>query len=332
MVRRKMDKTTNKVQHTTVGDEINYFVNGVNKIGIVVKMSGSYITMFNNDKYDTVHIDETFFVKDIIGKNKSWNDMSFEERSEELYKIKAYSPRFLGKSWEQLPPELREVMKIKDGALPKKGELPQTFQSQSMISANRGVGNEKQLKEYDNYDNKHGLTSRTDKDRTNPLTSSSRHQINVPAASQFETPEEIVEGKKTPKGSKSPKDIASKVKAFEALYKQKFENYFGKSWEQLPPELKEVLLKSNLENGSYGSIGGSPNVGISTNINFDADKDYEGHSHDDKSKEFKHDEIKPSIKKDGIGNGMVSSTDSGMYNTKYGENGRVNDQEKDKKC
>ena len=201
MVRRKMDKTTNKVQHTTVGDEINYFVNGVNKIGIVVKMSGSYITMFNNDKYDTVHIDETFFVKDIIGKNKSWNDMSFEERSEELYKIKAYSPRFLGKSWEQLP-----------------------------------------------------------------------------------------------------------------------------------PELKEVLLKSNLENGSYGSIGGSPNVGISTNINFDADKDYEGHSHDDKSKEFKHDEIKPSIKKDGIGNGMVSSTDSGMYNTKYGENGRVNDQEKDKKC
>ena len=299
MIRRKMDKTTNKVQHTTVGDEINYFVNGVNKIGIVVKMSGSYITMFNNDKYDTVHIDETFFVKDIIGKNKSWNDMSFEERSEELYKIKAYSPRFLGKSWEQLPPELREVMKIKDSALPKKGELPQTFQSQSMISANRGVGNEKQLKEYDNYDNKHGLTSRTDKDRTNPLTSSSRHQINIPAASQFETPEEIVEGKKTPKGSKSPKDIA---------------------------------LKSNLENGSYGSIGGSPNVGISTNINFDADKDYEGHSHDDKSKEFEHDEIKPSIKKDGIGNGMVSSTDSGMYNTKYGENGRVNDQEKDKKC
>lgn len=198
-----MNKINNKAQHTSVGDEINYFVNGVNKIGIVVKMSGSYITMFNNDKYDIVHIDETFFVKDIIEKNKSWNDMSMEERSNTLYDVKAYSPRFLDKTWEQLPLELREVILVK---------------------------------------------------------------------------------------------------------------------------------KSNIENGTYGSAAGSPNTGISTNINFDADKDYEGHSHDDKSVEFKLEDAKPSIKKDGIGNGMMSTNDSGSYEARYGKNNRVKDQEKDKEC
>ena len=109
----------NKIIKTRVGDEIHYYINGVESYGVVAKMSASFVTIFKEDGlFYEVPLTDTFFVKDIL-INKTWNDMSMEERADQLVKIKAYSPRFLGKSWEQLPPELREVMKVKDGALPK---------------------------------------------------------------------------------------------------------------------------------------------------------------------------------------------------------------------
>ena len=37
-------------------------------------------------------------------------DMDMEERTSELIKVKALSPRFLRKTWEQLPKELRDVI------------------------------------------------------------------------------------------------------------------------------------------------------------------------------------------------------------------------------
>ena len=40
--------------------------------------------------------------------------MNLEERTDELLKIKAYSPRFLSKTWDQLPRELQDVMKDTD--------------------------------------------------------------------------------------------------------------------------------------------------------------------------------------------------------------------------
>jgi len=100
----------NKITHTKIGDHINYFENGISGNGIVAKMSSKYITIFKDDgSFHEIHINDTFHISDIL-VNKTWNDMDMEERTHELVKVKALSPRYLHKTWEQLPPELRSVM------------------------------------------------------------------------------------------------------------------------------------------------------------------------------------------------------------------------------
>ena len=109
----------NKITSTRVGDNIHFFVNGKEDNGTVVKMNTSFVTVVkDNGVFQDIHINDTFFIKDIL-VNKTWNDMSMEERTVELYKVHAYSPRFLAKSWQQLPKELKDVMleKGKKGAL-----------------------------------------------------------------------------------------------------------------------------------------------------------------------------------------------------------------------
>ena len=102
----------NKLLHTRIGDHINYFDNGRQDSGIVTKMSSSFLTIVKEDGIShDVHINDTFFVSDIL-LNKTWNDMDMEEKTEQLLKVHAYSPRYLGKTWEQLPKELRETMKV----------------------------------------------------------------------------------------------------------------------------------------------------------------------------------------------------------------------------
>ena len=110
----------NKITSTRVGDSIHFFVNGAEDSGTVVKMDTSYVTVVKRDgNFQDIHINDTFFIKDIL-VNKTWNDMTMEERTVELHKIHAYSPRFLAKSWKELPKELKDVMleKTANGALP----------------------------------------------------------------------------------------------------------------------------------------------------------------------------------------------------------------------
>ena len=102
----------NKLMHTRIGDHINYFDNGRQDNGIVTKMDSTFITIVKeNGHVSQVHINDTFFVQDIL-VNKTWNDMDMEERTVQLQEIHAYSPRYLSKTWEQLPRELKDVMKI----------------------------------------------------------------------------------------------------------------------------------------------------------------------------------------------------------------------------
>ena len=101
----------NKITSTKVGDNIHFFVNGAEDKGTVVKMDSKFVTVVKDDgNFQDIHINDTFFIKDIL-VNKSWNDMTMEERTVELHKIHAYSPRFLAKSWQELPKELKDVMK-----------------------------------------------------------------------------------------------------------------------------------------------------------------------------------------------------------------------------
>ena len=100
----------NKIQDTHIGDHINFYVNGVSDTGVVVKMSGADIDIVKDDgKIDCIHINDTFFVKNII-VNKTWDDMDGTERTLALQKAKAPSPRFVAKDWNQLPKELQAVL------------------------------------------------------------------------------------------------------------------------------------------------------------------------------------------------------------------------------
>ena len=100
----------NKITHTKVGDDIHFYVNGKEDRGIVVKMGSSYIQVFKEDgNIADIHINDTFFVKDII-INKVWDNMSDGEKYEALNKIHAPSPRFISKKWEQLPKEIKDLL------------------------------------------------------------------------------------------------------------------------------------------------------------------------------------------------------------------------------
>ena len=100
----------NKITHTKVGDNIHYYINGQEGRGVVVKMNNAYVSVLKETgSIDEIHINDTFFVKDIVA-NKTWNDMTLEERTENLYKAHAFSPRFLSKTWEELPQELKDVL------------------------------------------------------------------------------------------------------------------------------------------------------------------------------------------------------------------------------
>lgn len=123
----------NKITYTRIGDHINYYDNGIEGSGVVAKMSAKFITIFKDDgTFSDIHINDTFHVRDIL-INKTWNDMDMEERTNELIKVKALSPRFLRKTWEQLPRELRDVISqqyqksdVEHGAYGNAGRNPNT--------------------------------------------------------------------------------------------------------------------------------------------------------------------------------------------------------------
>ena len=106
-----MKMTSNKITNTKVGDDIHFYVNGSEDRGIVVKMNNEYVTVFkeSTQEYDDIHINDTFFIKDIL-VNKEWDKMEDNERYEALVKIHAPSPRYMMKSWDNLPKEIKELL------------------------------------------------------------------------------------------------------------------------------------------------------------------------------------------------------------------------------
>ena len=127
----------NKITSTRVGDNIHFFVNGAEDKGTVVKMDSKYVTVVKDDgNFQDIHINDTFFIKDIL-VNKSWNDMTMEERTVELHKVHAYSPRFLAKSWKELPQSLKDVMKsnVEQGHLGGGGRSSQVVETNTDFDA-----------------------------------------------------------------------------------------------------------------------------------------------------------------------------------------------------
>jgi hypothetical protein len=100
----------NKIKNTKVGDDIHYYINGMEGRGIVVKMANEYLEIFKeNGQLGTIHINDTFFVKDIL-INKQWDDMEDSERYDALMKIHAPSPRYITKTWSDMPEEIKVLL------------------------------------------------------------------------------------------------------------------------------------------------------------------------------------------------------------------------------
>ena len=105
----------NKIKHTKIGDDIHYYINGVEGRGIVIKMANEYLEVFKEDgQLGTIHINDTFFVKDIL-INKQWDDMEDDERYEALIKIHAPSPRYITKRWSDMPEEIKTLLRKEGG-------------------------------------------------------------------------------------------------------------------------------------------------------------------------------------------------------------------------
>jgi hypothetical protein len=250
----------NKLKNTKIGDHINYYDNGVSGNGIVTKMSGQFIQIFKEDgQFYNINVNDTFHVADIL-VNKSWDDMDLEERTNELMKIKAYSPRFLSKTWDQLPRELKDVMK-------------EVYPDPDKNSGSKNVK---------------GFAS----------GASHQRQMNHMQDEEFPTGSgkfpDIEESKLGNAAQKSnPKDNKGNQ------FQQQSTSARGKDPTDSDDILGRAD-KSSIEDGAFGNTGSSPTTGVSTKIPFDAPKDYEGQTHETKNpdKEFQYEDQKPEVGKE----------------------------------
>jgi len=139
----------NKIKNTKIGDDIHYYINGVEGRGIVVKMANEYLEVFKeNGQLGTIHINDTFFVKDIL-VNKQWNDMDNQERYEALNKIHAPTPRFIMKVWEDLPEEIKILLQKSSKTINKVGstyEEGESKESETKDHARTGFAQNEQFK------------------------------------------------------------------------------------------------------------------------------------------------------------------------------------------
>ena len=319
----------NKISSTRVGDNIHFYVNGQEDKGTVVKMDTGYVTVLKDDgNFQDIHINETFFIKDIL-VNKTWNDMNMEERTIILHKIKAYSPRFLAKSWQELPRELKTVLENSnkdavDGnqsilGNPKVEEQSHGGQSTSARIRDSGTGIREQ-------------------DSRNPKGSIDTSQARFTPSGSGKQPE----GTGADKPSKGEHNLGFGNPEYIGDEEYKVHESSGSG--------SPTLKKSNVEQGHYGSAGRASHV-VETNTDFDAPDDYEGQTEDEKKEQFKHEAKKPQttnktiqeqLWEDWLNKETMSGGDSspaqtsittgttGMYNAVYGKDGRIKGQEKDK--
>jgi hypothetical protein len=296
-------------------------------------MDTGYVTVLKDDgNFQDIHINDTFFIKDIL-VNKTWNDMNMEERTVKLVEIKAYSPRFVGKSWQELPRELKVVLEdtAKDALrqtgfhsnIPK--EEDQTYAGQATRARINGGDTGSQPARDTNsleYDDAYpkGVTQPTGKKPTLAESGDDGLATALEGTGNNDKPKGVKYGdyqSHTMRSGKSPKDMETK--------------------------------KSNVEQGHLGTAAGNPESGVETNQTNDATDDYEGQTEDEKKEQFKHEAKKPVTKtiqeqlwEDWLNKETMSGGDSspaqtaittgttGMYNAVYGKDGRIKGQSKDK--
>jgi hypothetical protein len=297
--------TLNKIQHTKVGDDIHFFVNGVENRGIVVKMGGTYVSVFKEDgNIHDIPINDTFFVKDIL-INKTWDQMSDEERVDILQQVRAYSPRFVQKNWDDLPRELKTVISEKSDGFKKlkpvyEGDTEQADKAtgieQNHDKDNLEVeeANHAQTGFAQTQQNTIGKQSAEDIDDQNTFSSSAQEPMQSHAlqsrsarneAEEGLTYEEAMDkvGDPTKLKQALPSVGLSSDTAVEAEHRQDKNPTRGKHPKKsIDDTLKTILeLKSDVEEGKYGNVGSTAEVLVSTDTPLDVSEStgYEDRPH-----------------------------------------------------
>ncbi len=322
----------NKIIKTKVGDEINYFVNGEENHGVVAKMNATYVTVFKEDgKFYQVPLDETFFVKDII-VNKAWDDMSMEERTEQLQKARAYSPRLLSKAWNQLPQELHDILtktntgsdgtdlersNIDDSLLlnnntgtqpAAKKPTPPTGTAPKDLALKKALSKLHELQ-------KKQILPLPKRQTTTPSGQGTQHKEPVKGiknpSGKFQKEADTPGGAKVVGGDnvfsddgqnfyrlthKEPKIRGQKTHVSGKGGKERKKPVFGAKKSATQRLLEQ--LKSDVEQGVYGNVAGRTTNGVSTDTKVDAPNDYEGQSHEAKPEQFKYEDKKPKVDDD----------------------------------
>jgi len=221
----------NKITKTKVGDDIHFFVNGVEDRGVVVKMGSEYLQVFKEDgHFHDIHINDTFFVKDII-VNKEWDKMDAPERYEALQKIHAPSPRFIGKSWAELPIEITEL-------LTKRTNTGARIPSES---GSMGAASTELPPRHDNE------TPNVEDENTKYYSAYSRKLLGTGA-----------KGKLLQQNEKDPKKV-----------NQLLGKEYDKTQPSRYLEIPSYQEKSDVEEGTYGNVGNTSDVAPSTSTNLD---------------------------------------------------------------
>ena len=327
-----MHTDQNKLKNTKIGDHINYYENGISGAGVVTKMSGQIIQVYKDDgNYYNLSINDTFHVSDIL-VNKTWNAMNMEERTAELIEIKSYSPRFLSKTWEQLPRELVDVMKIRAnrgvGAfggsdLPQGDKTPATVTAGTKFFDQNGKQHATK-EEADAVGQKTGRNLRTERATRDAYNADTRQTIgqrtNVNQSKDGAKPD--MNNPSFPEGrivSEFPEKDGSQSQSKEGQASLDRERESGKGGFKYSPKDLDTgattnikfrksniskaewdAMKSSIEDGALGNTGNSPTTGVSTKIPFDAAPDYEGASHAKISPDtaFDYENVKPEVGKE----------------------------------
>ena len=275
------------LKHIKVGNTVSYSKGE----GKVVKKDGAYLTIYNESagKYDQVHAGETYVPGDTISMgimNQLWDQMTQETRISTLHKARVAEPlHFVSRSWDELPPNLKEVIK-----------MPQVNVGGKQMEATG-----RQARSWNTH---------MPKDQQNNPSSADTIAGKEIAANDAKHRAAQAKPEKKPSGGKESRTFGARLSSRGASTTNDLAHaVIGNDARDLAPK-----KKSDVEHGAYG--------GVTTDTSFDAKEEYEGDEREgERAQTQLQDEKKPKDTKEGGKEVMVGFHEKAFinkYNTRYG--------------
>ena len=275
------------LKHIKVGNTVSYSKGE----GKVVKKDGAYLTIYNESagKYDQVHAGETYVPGDTISMgimNQLWDQMTQETRISTLHKARVAEPlHFVSRSWDELPPNLKEVIK-----------MPQVNVGGKQMEATG-----RQARSWNTH---------MPKDQQNNPSSADTIAGKEIAANDAKHRAAQAKPEKKPSGGKESRTFGARLSSRGASTTNDLAHaVIGNDARDLAPK-----KKSDVEHGAYG--------GVTTDTSFDAKEEYEGDEREgERAQTQLQDEKKPKDTKEGgkeVHVGFHEKAFINKYNTRYG--------------